>query len=545
LGVPGGSATIGSACNDGNANTGNDVYGADCVCAGQLIDCLGVPGGSATVGSACDDGNANTGNDVYGADCVCAGQLIDCLGVPGGTATIGSSCNDGNAGTENDMYDANCVCMGTPIGGPCTGNQVVVNITTDNNPGDLHWEIRDNGGVLLASGAPSVANSLNSETACLGSAAVSACYTLNLFDDFGDGISNGGWELRTTGGKLLLADTFSSGNESPATPTASAGYGIGHSFCLPEGPANIAPYECGVFNNDLLDDVYCNKVPGATQYQFEFSNPDAGFIRRIVRNTHYVYFWNMVGNPPVPGVHYFARVRTNVAGPLADAHWGSGCDLGLGVQEVVTCSELIRAPYYGHSCDETRAFNPSTNNSFIYAKPVVGGTEYQFHIFNSAENYDQTFVRSTYILQLKWNSNVAPLLLNGSTYNVEINVKVNGLYSGFCPSTCTITINNGGGNSNGLASMQQTTTGTTTLWPNPVKDGQVNLSIGGLKDADQHITVDVQDIYGKEVFTQEFGNSGEQFNTILQLPTSLATGVYMVNITVNGERSIRKLSIVR
>ncbi|MBS1940401.1 MAG: hypothetical protein JST38_05940, partial [Bacteroidetes bacterium] len=84
LGVPGGTATIGSACNDGNANTGNDVYGSNCVCAGQLIDCLGVPGGSATIGSACNDGNANTGNDVYGSNCVCAGQLIDCLGVPGG-----------------------------------------------------------------------------------------------------------------------------------------------------------------------------------------------------------------------------------------------------------------------------------------------------------------------------------------------------------------------------------------------------------------------------------------------------------------------------
>ena len=36
------------------------------VCA---LDCLGVPGGTATIGSSCDDGNANTGNDVYDANC--------------------------------------------------------------------------------------------------------------------------------------------------------------------------------------------------------------------------------------------------------------------------------------------------------------------------------------------------------------------------------------------------------------------------------------------------------------------------------------------
>jgi hypothetical protein len=46
------------------------------VCAGQLIDCLGVPGGTTLPGSACDDNNAATDNDVYGANCVCAGQPI-------------------------------------------------------------------------------------------------------------------------------------------------------------------------------------------------------------------------------------------------------------------------------------------------------------------------------------------------------------------------------------------------------------------------------------------------------------------------------------
>ncbi len=114
-GVPGGSATVGSACDDGNAATGNDVYDTNCVCAGQLIDCEGVPGGTATVGTACDDGNAATGNDVYDANCVCAGQLIDCEGVPGGSATIGTACDDGNAATGNDVYDANCVCAGQLI----------------------------------------------------------------------------------------------------------------------------------------------------------------------------------------------------------------------------------------------------------------------------------------------------------------------------------------------------------------------------------------------------------------------------------------------
>jgi hypothetical protein len=49
----------------------------------DACDCNGVPGGTAVPGTACNDGNANTGNDVYQSNCTCAGQLIDCLGSTG------------------------------------------------------------------------------------------------------------------------------------------------------------------------------------------------------------------------------------------------------------------------------------------------------------------------------------------------------------------------------------------------------------------------------------------------------------------------------
>ncbi|MCB9199928.1 MAG: hypothetical protein H6596_05530 [Flavobacteriales bacterium] len=77
-GTPGGSDSPVHARNDGNANTGNDPWDANCNCVGQLIDCQGTPGGSALPGTACNDGNANTGNDQWDANCNCVGQLIDC-----------------------------------------------------------------------------------------------------------------------------------------------------------------------------------------------------------------------------------------------------------------------------------------------------------------------------------------------------------------------------------------------------------------------------------------------------------------------------------
>ncbi len=437
--------------------------------------------------------------------------------------------NNGDVSGNHGGGDAWVVKLGC-------GNQVVVNITADANPAQLSWELRDSGNILLASGAPTVANSLNTSTVCLAAYPGPGCYQFKLMDSFGDGITNGGWELRSTDGKLILRDAFNIGSTSPVSPAATGSYGSTHSFCLPLGPANILANECGIFNNALGNKVYCNKLVGATQYEFEFSDPDAGFLRRTTVNRNYVIFTEL-GSNITPGLKYFARVRTNVAGPLASAYWGTGCDMGLGVAEVVTCSELIQAPAYGHSCNENRAFN--SNNSFIYAKPVNGANEYQFRIYNISEGYNQTFTRNTYILQLKWTNMVAPPLVNGSTYNVEINTKVNGLYTGFCPSSCTITIDNS------IPSMEQIAFGEATLWPNPVSDGQVNLSIAGIQEADQHISVDVQDIFGKQVFAQEFGNSGERFTTQLQLPGTLASGVYLVTITLNGQRTVQRLTIAK
>ncbi len=43
----------------------------------------------------------------------------------------------------------------------------------------------------------------------------------------------------------------------------------------------------------------------------------------------------------------------------------------------------------------------------------------------------------------------------------------------------------------------------------------------------------------------ECGNSGERFNTILDLPSAVATAVYMVYITINGQTTVQRSSIIK
>lgn len=110
-----GNPEPGALCNDNNPSTTGDVVGPNCVCAGQLVDCLGTPGGPALPGTPCDDGNPATGGDAWSAACQCVGQLIDCLGVAGGPALPGTPCNDGDPLTANDAWSTDCQCAGLPV----------------------------------------------------------------------------------------------------------------------------------------------------------------------------------------------------------------------------------------------------------------------------------------------------------------------------------------------------------------------------------------------------------------------------------------------
>ena len=107
MGCFGGSGcpAAGTACDDGDTSTENDVEDGNCNCAGTPIPC-------PIAGTTCDDGDASTENDVEDGNCNCAGTPIPC-------AVAGTTCDDGNANTENDVEDGNCNCAGTPIAGSC------------------------------------------------------------------------------------------------------------------------------------------------------------------------------------------------------------------------------------------------------------------------------------------------------------------------------------------------------------------------------------------------------------------------------------------
>ena len=89
-----------------------------------VLDCLGILGGSALPGTACDDSNACTTGDTWNNGCQCIATPLpdgDGDGVcdaqdncPTVIGQVGSGCDDGNPCTTSDALNGGCVCVGTP-----------------------------------------------------------------------------------------------------------------------------------------------------------------------------------------------------------------------------------------------------------------------------------------------------------------------------------------------------------------------------------------------------------------------------------------------
>ena len=117
-----------------------------------IYDC---PGVSQNYGDACDDGDANTANDIRQDDCSCAGTLNppvwDC---PEVSKNFGDACDDGDPLTENDMWNEDCECEGipalgyecaTPISLECNTDPVTYNSDNSEASNTTGCDIADSG----------------------------------------------------------------------------------------------------------------------------------------------------------------------------------------------------------------------------------------------------------------------------------------------------------------------------------------------------------------------------------------------------------------
>ncbi len=458
------------------------------------------------------------------------------------TSPLGAHSFSSETGAPNGAVDELSTNDARTSSYDATGQTVKVVIRADNNGGQISWAIYDAFFFPVAQDGPNsyLSNQQKITSHCLPTT-LGNCFFFFMFDSGGDGLcclnGTGSWELRDVQDRVILRDNGEYLGQSPSISPVNPGY-FAHEFCLPLGPTAPLAGECGVYNNLLQNKVFTSAVTGVTNYQFEFSDPDKGFRRRIAVPRNWVKFGEMVTNPLTFGTTYFCRVRVD-QGALGffDDYFGAGCEMAMATTQPV-CTELISTPGTTFSCGVTKAFGGSDK---VYAVPVPYATQYRFNFANPGEGYNRTILRSSYVCLLSW---VTLPLVNGSTYNVRVEAYVSGVWTGFCGATCQVTIINPpvNGANNGRA-PETVVESDVQLWPNPVRDGRVNLLISELTDATQQISVDVYDMFGKRVLSQQFENGGEVFNTVLDLNNGVAAGVYNVSITINGRVYTQRLSV--
>lgn len=433
-----------------------------------------------------------------------------------------------------------------------TGQSLTVSVNADANAGQISWAVYDPFFFPVASSGPLTPNAPNETTTCLATT-FGNCFYFFLFDAAGDGLlSPGRWELRDGAQRTILRDNGQYGNQSPALSPASPSY-FAHEFCLPLGPSAPLQTECELYSNLLSNKVFCNTVAGVTNYQFEFLDPNAGFRRRIAVPRNWVQFSEMQTNPLAFGTTYFAHVRADVGNDgFFNDFYGAGCEMALAAVQPI-CTELISNPGPSLSCGVTKTFGGSDK---IYAVPVLGATQYRFRFTGGLIDPDgptgptapsvqaRNIIRTSYVNPLNWATFT---LVSGQTYTVQVEAYVSGNWTGYCGATCTVSILNPpafGGREVETTVAVENGTGVS-LWPNPVRDGRVNLRIEGLSGELQPIEVEVYDMFGKRVMSKHFETEASLFNQTLELNNELAAGIYLVQITVAGEQSVQRLNVVR
>ncbi|MBK9147295.1 MAG: T9SS type A sorting domain-containing protein [Flavobacteriales bacterium] len=473
----------------------------------------------------------------------------NCLARLLGGCSAGTPCDDGDASTVNDVLDAGCVCAGVPID-PCTENILEIEFQTD-GVSEIQWAVYDqvtnalvqtDGGVL--EGSPIVGWSF-----CLSN----GCYYLVVTDDAGDGITGGGYLLRTVEPAMRRvvdnSQNFSSGYASAIANNEG--------FCLPVGTDRLittscdkldwAPYACSQAF------IVANINPNATGYQFWFYDPNGDFsFKRFQASTHCLLYTL----PLQQGVLYNVKVRCLVNGVYNN--WGPACRMMLN-NALAQCPrtkllDLPGNPYL--SCGQSRTIGTS---QLVHARPVKrlvepgptcssafwqNANRYQFRFRIPSENI--TIVKTSATGKYWVNTNG---LACNKTYEVDVRASFdNGAtwchssdpYGDICLLTTTCSFGMAEESSSSAAGQSERSVG---LYPNPNNGDQLFVSLSNVEEGVESINVDIYDSFGKRVAQRTLGVQDGFVNTTIALNGELANGMYLVSIAAGSAIHTERLVI--
>jgi hypothetical protein len=183
---------------------------------------------------------------------------------------------------------------------------------------------------------------------------------------------------------------------------------------------------CGNVNLTLSSSIVALTVSGATQYEFEFSNPSNGSVYATKTSMSATLFLSNVTPALQWGTQYNVRVRAYIGATAGT--YGNICLIGL-----------IPNPALGVPSTKLRTADCGkltfTLSSNMAADAVAGATQYEFQFTNPSNgNIVATRLQSSATLNA---ANVTPALQVGTQYNVRVRAYIN-TFVGNYGVTCLI-----------------------------------------------------------------------------------------------------------
>ncbi|MEO8734244.1 MAG: hypothetical protein ABI373_07925, partial [Flavobacteriales bacterium] len=231
----------------------------------------------------------------------------------------------------------------------CVCTALSLDITTDAQPAQTGWEIRDVSSGLVAISGTMPGNRAN-RTVHIPACLAQGCYRLTVTDAGGNGITGGGYLLHQGANRIIDA----SGAFGSSSAIADDG-----SFCIPLGPTFLKPPFCdltGIAVNDILS---VKKLAPANGYGFEIFDPHGSFDTTVFRNGPNLKFtanlWNKVPHFLDLNVRVNARVGGvfGAFGKVCKAQFGGGAGMALGIDELSDQSDAGLSVFPNPLVDET------------------------------------------------------------------------------------------------------------------------------------------------------------------------------------------------
>ncbi len=440
---------------------------------------------------------------------------------------------------------------------PGCSEELTLTLRTDVDASQTSWEITLGGtSTVLCSGGGYTPNTLLNLSCCVDP----GCYSLRIYDSFGDGMNaNGYYILNDVDGERII-DNRSNGDFGFVSTVANNA-----PFCVPIGPDRLIEALCDrsdlIYGNLLIAHpepaVVAAYQPGvqlALQdpgygYQFWLFDPNGSYSRRVYihngsyngwtsndpeRASYLNYAW--LQTLPVPMEQWLnVRIRARIAGVYRE--FGPACRIYLNPEKPpCNTTRLVDRPNDPKfSCGVTRIFGGSDR---LYAFKRVSADRYQFEFSNTGSGYLRRISLPTSGVILNW---VTQPLVAGNTYNVRVRISYDTGQS-WCnwgPS-CWVAIGTTPGD-DGREKVLTPETGL--LWPNPTDGSPVQVSLGDGWVQDMPLELQVLASDGRILLQQR--HSSVIDGQVAQLDMAgLAPGLYIVRLS-QGERLAQEQLLIR